>query len=218
MDHPGGVSPRLWPDLDFLAPPFCACCGVRFPFDAGEGTLCPSCIAAPPVYDRARAAMIYGGAGRDLILSFKHGDRTALVRTFIPWLLQAGDAFRAGACLIVPVPLHRWRLLKRRYNQAGLLAQGLARCWDLPYRPEILLRVRATPSQGHQGRRARADNVRGAFTVPLFWQDQVAGQRIVLVDDVLTTGATANACARALKQAGATGVDVLTLARVGVES
>src|SRR5262249_27634825 len=141
-------------------------------------------------------------------------DRTEAAPTFGNWLARAGTELTADADLIVPVPLHRWRLLLRRYNQAGLLAQALGRAVQRPVAPDLLVRRRRTPSQGGPGRTGRRRNVAGAFAVRPRRAGLVEGRRVLLVDDVHTTGATLGECARVLRRAGAAAVDVLTLARV----
>lgn len=213
---PGGaVCPGCWARLSFLAPPHCACCGYPFDFDPGDpAALCGGCLRRAPVFARARAALVYDEASRPLLLGFKHGDQTHAADAYAAWMARAGAELLAEAELIAPVPLHRWRLLRRRYNQAALLALALGRASGVPTVPDLLLRRRATPRQGGLSRRARFLNVRGAFVVAPRQAGRVAGKRVLLIDDVLTTGATAEACARALRRAGARAVDLLTLARV----
>lgn len=214
VDAQGGVCPTCWQGLRFITPPGCACCGLPFEFDQGPGSLCGACAAAPPAFDRARAVFRYDENSRDLILAFKHADRTASAPAFAAWLARAGAELLAEADLIVPVPLHWSRLFTRRYNQAALLALGLGRQCGRKVVPDLLVRRRATPKQGRLGRLARQRNVAGAFAVHPRRLGDVAGHRILLIDDVLTTGATVTACAKTLRQAGASGVDVLALARV----
>lgn len=214
VDIQGGVCPTCWLGLRFLAPPACACCGLPFEFDQGAGALCAACIAAPPPFDRARAVFRYDDSSRDLILSFKHADRTSSAPTFATWLARAGSELLSDADLITPVPLHWTRLFARRYNQAALLAVGLGRLGGKPVVPDLLIRRRATPRQGRLGRLARQRNVAGAFALHPRQIDRVQGRRVLLIDDVVTTGATVAGCARALRQAGAVGIDVLALARV----
>lgn len=201
-----------WGGLAFIAGPQCACCGLPFPVDAGEGALCGACHADPPAFAAARAAVIYDDASRPLILGFKHGDRTHGAAAFARWMARAGAAIVAETDIVVPVPLHRWRLFTRRYNQSALLAKALGLAAGLPVVVDALARRRATPSQGGLDRAARFANVRGAFAVRR--RGGIEGRRVLLVDDVLTTGATAEACAKTLLRAGARAVSVLTLARV----
>jgi ComF family protein len=203
-----------WPRVAFLAPPFCACCGLPFAHEQGPGALCGGCAGRAPSFQRARAVFRYDEASRGLILAFKHGDRLDAVPAFARWLSAAGAELLAEAALLVPVPLHRRRLFQRRYNQAALLAQALGRSSGLPVATRLLLRRRNTPSQGHLNPAQRRRNVAGAFAVAPGAEARLAGLRVLLVDDVLTTGATLEAAARALIAAGAAQVDCLTLARV----
>jgi len=206
---------ECWPLFDFLAPPLCQCCGFPFEYDPGSAdTLCAACVARRPLFERARAVLVYGELSRRLILDFKHADRTWPVPAFGRWLARAGTELVAAADLAVPVPLHRSRLYMRRYNQAAMMALALGRETGLAVQPDLLVRRRATPSQGRMSPVARRRNVRGAFAVRPGGAGQIARRRILLVDDVLTTGATAEECARTLLGAGAAAVDVLTLARV----
>jgi ComF family protein len=212
----GSLCGRCWPELRFLGAPCCACCGLPFEFEMGEGALCGGCVADRPPFDRARAALAYDDNSRDLILRFKHADRIDGAATFAGWMGRAGADLIASADLIAPVPLHRWRLVRRRYNQAAILANALATRAGRGKLvvPDLLVRRRATASQGHLGRSQRARNVAGAFALHPRRTQGVAGARILLIDDVLTTGATAAACTRVLKAAGAISVDLLVLARV----
>jgi len=210
---PGTLCGVCFATLRFLSAPCCAACGIPFEFDlGGADALCGACIRARPSYDRARAVFRYDDASRGLILAFKHGDRIDAAPAYARWLARAGHALIADADLIAPVPLHWTRLFHRRYNQSALLTNALARLAGLPAAPDLLRRRRRTPSQGGLGRAERVRNVRGAFAVRT--GRPVAGKRILLIDDVLTTGATVEACATALRKAGAASVDVLTLARV----
>jgi ComF family protein len=187
---------------------------LPFEFEMSEGSLCGACTADRPLYDRARAALTYDDASRDLILRFKHADRIDGAATFAGWMARAGAELVAGADLVAPVPLHRWRLVRRRYNQAAILANAIGHLRGKLVVPDLLVRRRATPSQGHLGRSQRHRNVAGAFTLHSGRAQVAKGARILLVDDVLTTGATAEACARTLRNAGAKAVDLLVLARV----
>jgi len=210
----GALCPTCWDGLTFLSEPQCHRCGVPFETVPTEGALCGACAARPPAFDRARAVFAYDDASRELVLGFKHGDRTDAAPGLGRWLCRAGDDLIRAADVIAPVPLHSWRLVQRRYNQSALLVRTVARRTGAPVAYDLLRRDRATPSQGGLGRGARRRNVANAFSVTPRRRGLVAGRRVLLVDDVLTTGATAESCARALNRAGAAAVDVLIVARV----
>ena len=214
VDEPGALCAECWDSVVFLGPPECAACGLPFEYSLGEGALCGACSRHRPVFERARAAIAYDDASRRLILAFKHGDRTDAAPAFARWLVRAGGALVGDAECIVPVPLHWSRLFARRYNQAALLAQHLGRLAGVPVVPDTLVRRRRTPAQVRMGWAARRRNLAGACTVRPRGRARLEGRRVLLVDDVLTTGATATACARTLLRAGAGAIDVLTLARV----
>ena len=199
--------------IDFIAPPICARLGVPLPYDAGEPCLSAAAIASPPVYDRARAVARYSETMRDLIQSFKYRDRQEGLALFARWLARAGAELLGDADLIVPVPLYRSRLWWRRFNQSALLAQGVSRLTGVPADCFVLKRVRRTASQVGLSAEQRKRNVAGAFRVEPARAGALKGKSIVVVDDVITTGATAEACARVLKRAKAARVDVLALAR-----
>ncbi|MEI9993595.1 MAG: ComF family protein [Rhizomicrobium sp.] len=213
--EPGALCAKCWQDVRFLEGPMCGCCGLPFDFDMGGETLCAACHADPPAFDKARAVMRYDAASRGPLLAFKHGDRLDLVPGFSRWLERGGRALLDEADLILPVPLHPGRLWSRRYNQSAELARALARLSGKTADLFALRRARATPSQGAMtSAKARRRNMLGAFKIPPRHKSAIAGRNILLVDDVLTTGATVEACARALKRAGAAKVLVLALARV----
>ena len=215
-DTPGKLCPACWSKVTWLAAPLCRCCGAPFEFDStsGDDLVCGACLRAPPPFDRARAVFRYDETGRGLVLAFKHGDRLHGVPAFGAWLARAGTELLAEADLVAPVPLHWTRLAWRRYNQSALLANAAARVAQRRCVPDLLIRLRRTPQQGDMGPAARRRNVRRAFAVARRYMTLISGKRVLLVDDVLTTGATAEECVHALRTAGAVAVDLLTLARV----
>ncbi len=208
------MSASGWSRLQFIDDPVCARCGAPFSHEIGDGAECAKCVADPPDFDSARAAVVYDDASHGLIVSFKHADRTDLAPLFATWLVRAGRPFWNSDAVLTPAPLHRGRLFARRYNQAALLAAAVARATGLGFDPLALERTRATPPQKNLSAEARRRNVAGAIDVRKSHHDAVCGRRFVIVDDVLTTGATLSACARALKRRGAARVDALALARV----
>lgn len=220
MESPGNLCPDCWRQITFISPPLCALCGMPFEFEAEANSLCGACTQRPPTYGRARAVFSYDGFSRNLVLAFKYGDRTDAAPPFGRWLARAGTEVLDGADVLVPVPLHWTRLLGRRYNQAALLAFALARETGISVVPDILHRRRRTPPQGFMTVAQRARNLRGAIGLRSNGRTRratrVEGQRIVLVDDVMTTGATVSECARVLLSAGTQSVDVLTLARANL--
>jgi ComF family protein len=191
-----------WNRIAFLSEPMCTVCGFPFEFDAGQNTLCAACRQSPPAFDNARALMRYDEASRDPILALKRADRLDLVPAFARWLARSGSGFLDEADLIVPVPLHPRRLWRRRYNQSALIAHALGKLAKKPVGCLLLVRTRPTPSQGEMpSARARRRNVLGAFRVLRYRAAAVQGKTVLLVDDVFTTGATIDACARALRRA-----------------
>lgn len=207
----GALCAECWRGIAFLQPPCCARCGLPFDIDLGADAICGACARDVPPYGRARAALRYDEASRTLVLAFKHGDKLQLAPALGRFMRRAGAELLATCDVIAPVPLHWTRLFSRRYNQAAVLAHAVVRDGGPPVVADLLERRRATPSQGRSGRAERRRNVRAAFALKR--GREVAGQRVLLIDDVLTTGATVSECARALLAAGATAVDVLTLAR-----
>jgi ComF family protein len=214
--HWRGLTPPAWSRISFIEAPVCDGCGDPFEHDRGPGARCERCdgqVAGP--IDGVRAACRYDDHVRDLILALKHGDRTDLAGLFSRWIARAAFDVLARADGVLPVPLHRWRLLRRRFNQSAEIARPLSRQTGVAYIPDALIRRRSTGTQGGKSGEARRRNVEGAFAVSPAWRDRLVGRRLLLIDDVLTTGATAEGCARALKDAGAARVDIAVIAKVG---
>jgi ComF family protein len=212
VSAPGQLCARCFSSLNFVTPPACRSCGLPFPAD-GQA-VCATCAADPPPWNEARAALMYDAQSRRLILPLKYADRTELAGVLALHMQRAGAALLARADVLVPVPLHRWRLWRRRYNQSALLARALARRSHVACLPDALVRVRHTQALAGMGADARAATVGGTITVRRGREAMLAGKRVVLIDDVLTSGATARACTRALLDAGVANIDVLVASRV----
>ncbi|GAU83124.1 hypothetical protein BIWAKO_03047 [Bosea sp. BIWAKO-01] len=209
-----GLCPACWSGVGFIERPYCERLGTPFAVDLGDGVVSPAAIAEPPAFARARAVCRFDGTARELVHRLKYGDRLELAITLGRMMTQAGREILVEADCIVPVPLHRTRLWRRRFNQAAALATVVARQSGVALAPEALTRVKRTKQQIGLTRPQRVENLQGAFKVLPKMRATIAGRRILLVDDVLTTGSTVNAAARALLRAGASHVDVLTFARV----
>jgi ComF family protein len=207
-----GLCPACWSKLSFIAKPYCPRLGIPFVYDPGPGILSMQAIADPPAYQRARAAVRYDDVARQLVHAFKYGDRLDLGPLLGRLMAQAGGELLSEADALVPVPLHWQRLWTRRFNQSAALAEAISRESGVAVTYAALKRVKATVQQVGLSRTERATNVQGAFHAGD--RSAVAGRRLILVDDVLTSGATTDACARALLRAGAAQVDVLVFARV----
>ena len=210
-----GLCAACWAGVPFIERPYCERLGTPFVADLGVGPLLsPGAIADPPVFERARAVARYEGAARDLVHRLKYNDRLELSRPMGRLMAQAGAELLAEADVLVPVPLHRIRLWRRRFNQAMALAAVVARAGGVPCDPFLLARVKRTRSQVGLTKVQRRENLQGAFRASVDARPRLEGRRVLLVDDVLTTGSTANAASRALLRGGAAAVDVLTFARV----
>jgi ComF family protein len=209
-----GVCAECWARLSFIAPPFCPRLGIPFVYDPGPDMLSMEAIASPPAYTRARAAVRYDDVARTLVHALKYQDRTDLAPAMGRWMARAGRELLDDADVLIPVPLHWRRAWRRRFNQSGALARVIERQSGVRLAAEALRRIRPTEQQIGLSRTQRASNVQGAFKVASDRQAMIAGRRVVLIDDVLTSGATVDACARALLRAKAAAVDVLVFARV----
>jgi len=214
VGQPGTLCARCWPQMRFLERPWCEVMGTPFSHEMGAGFLSAEAIANPPPFARARAAVAYSGVARRMVGDLKFRDRTDLASWMARWMVRAGAELLAETDLLVPVPLHRGRYLRRRFNQSAELARAIARLKHLPFEPDAVRRVKATRRQVGLKANQRQENVRGAFRVPDEREILVRGRRVLVIDDVYTTGATVAAVTRALKRAGAARVDVLTFARV----
>lgn len=209
-----GLCAACWAKLSLIEPPYCARLGIPFVYDPGPGLLSMEAIANPPAYQRARAAVRYDDVAKGLVHGFKYGDRLDLAPMMGRWMARAGRELLTDADGLIPVPLHWRRLWARRFNQSAALAGAISGVSGVPVLPDALQRVRATRQQVGLSQAQRTENVQGAFRVRPPGKAAVAGRRLILIDDVLTSGATVDTCARALLRAGASQVDVLVFARV----
>lgn len=207
-----GLCPTCWSGLRFIERPFCEVLGVPFSYDPGAGMVSAQAIAHPPVFDRLRAVAVHDGPARQLVHALKYRDRTDLAAMMAEWMWRAGRTHLESCDAVLPVPLHRARLARRKFNQAAELARHVASIADRPFLPSALIRTKRTSHQVGLTARAREDNVRAAFAIAEGAEAGVFGKRLVLVDDVYTTGATVSSASRVLKRAGAAEVTVLTFA------
>ena len=212
----GHVCAACFAGFRFIHVPFCDACALPITQDemAERGALCANCERRPPLWRRGRAAFLYGGSARRLIMGLKYGDRTEHASALARFMAQAGDDLLDQEALLVPVPVHRWRLWNRGYNQAALMAKALSRQRGLACQPDLLRRRFRTASLAGLSRQGRQKQMAGAIMVRDRYRDGLRGRRIILVDDILTTGATAEACAKALLEHGCVSVDILVAARV----
>lgn len=213
LDSDPGLCGPCWSQIRFISDPLCTCCGLPLDFDVGDEGLCGGCAVSPPLYDKGRSVFVYDDASKGMILRFKHGDSTHGAPAFAKWMGTAGHDLLKETDLIIPVPLHWTRLFTRTYNQSQLMATHLSKL--VPHtslEPALLKRHKRTQPQGFLSKDKRVENVKSSFTVPQ--PHLIKGKSILLIDDVLTSGATLNACAKELKKAGAKRIYALTLARV----
>jgi len=207
-----GLCAACWSEVPFLERPWCHRLGTPFAYDVGDGAWSPRAITAPPLFDRLRSVALYDGPARQMVLAMKFSGRRELARPMARWMVRSGTEVLDRDCLLVPVPLHWTRLLSRRFNQAADLARAIALESGARFEPRLLKRNRRTRQQVGLSAKERRRNVRTAFALDPERAALAAGRRVVLIDDVLTTGSTVEACARRLLGAGAVSVDVLTFA------
>lgn len=211
-----GICPDCWRQIAFLAGDLCRYCSAPLDRDLGPDGACDACVHHPPAWDRGAAAVLYEGVGRRLVLALKHGDRLDIAPLAANWMMRAGRDLIASSDLIVPAPMHWRRLARRRFNQAGELARAIALAGGAPhaFAPDLLIRRHATATQDGKTRGERMENVSGVFAVAPAWRSSVPGGSVLLIDDVMTTGATLSECAEVCRRAGAAEVNVLVMARV----
>ncbi|MTI08661.1 ComF family protein [Curvivirga aplysinae] len=216
--QPQSICEDCWPQLSFLTQPICHCCGYPFENNIGisNQSYCAACHAKRPHFHMARAAVTYNDLSRDLLLKFKHGDQQHIAPLFTRWLNMAALHFPEDIDVdyVIPIPLHRKRLIKRRFNQAALLAKRYAKQNDLIYIPNLLQRIKPTKPQGHLSLKARRRNLQGAFSVPQTFHKKLENRTILIIDDVYTTGSTVEEAAKILRKNGAKDVYILSVARV----
>lgn len=213
VDAHGTLCLECWKNVHFITEPYCACCGLPFDFSIGENALCGECIQQRPSYSRARSAFKYDDSSSKLVTSLKFGDQLHLASIYGAWLAKAGQELIANSDFIVPVPLHWKRFASRKYNQSALLAYALAKHTRLPVLPDALKRIKPTQPQTGLTRSAREKNVRAAFEANAKHTDKIKCKSLLLIDDVMTTGATIEQCTKTLLKNNAAHVNVLTLAR-----
>jgi len=214
VGEPGTLCPDCWPGVRFLERPWCEVMGTPFAHEMGEGVVSAEAIADPPPFKRARSAVLYEGVPQRMARSLKFGDRTDLAPWMARWMVRAGAELVAEADAVLPVPLHRYRFLARRFNQSAELSRAIARQTGLRHLAAVLIRRQSTRPQVGLTAAERETNLSGAFTVPPHLRPLIKNKRLILVDDVYTTGTTVKTATRALLAAGAGSVDVLTFARV----
>ena len=209
-----GLCQSCWIDTHFATGQVCDSCGVPVPEGAQEIIHCDSCLSFPPAWDQGRCSVLYEGAGRKLALLLKHSDRLDLVPQMAQWMYASAAPLIEEDTVIIPVPLHRFRLLRRRFNQAAILAQKLGKLSKRSVYVDALRRVKPTKTQKNMSREERFQNLDNSMILSPRFKDQLKDKSVLLVDDVMTTGATLSACAEICRASGAKKVNVVTFARV----
>lgn len=213
LNSNAGLCHKCWSDIDFIEDPKCRICGMPFEYDMGENVLCASCIQKTPPFDKARSVCKYNDVSRKLVTGFKFHDRIHMNNHLAKWMLRISDELLNESDIIIPVPLHRIRLWKRKYNQSALLAMSVSKMSDKPVIYDFLIRKKNTKAQSGLTFAQRQKNVKGAFILNPKYSSIINEKNILIVDDVMTTGATVLACAKILKRSGAKSVNILTFAR-----
>ncbi|WP_058242510.1 ComF family protein [Thalassovita autumnalis] len=213
VESEAGLCPTCWREVQFIGGLVCDQCGVPLPGESDQAERCDDCLRVERPWQRGRAALLYEGQGRQLVMALKHGDRQDIVPIAARWMAQVAVPVLLPETLITPVPLHWTRMLKRRFNQAALLAEALAHYTGHAYCPDLVQRLRATQSTKGQGREARFAEMQGAFRIHPRRRHRLIGRPVCLVDDVMTSGATLAAVSEACLAAGASHLSVLLLAR-----
>ncbi len=209
----GSISPKYWPLLNFSEKPLCEICGQIFEFHIEDGMTCATCIDKKPHFDMARSALIYDDFSSKMILKFKHGDKQHASISFAKWMLRAGSEFINSGDIIAPVPLHRFRLFKRKFNQSGILASEIAKYIEAKPVLDLIIRQKHTPPQKGLNAEKRRKNVARAFIINPKYKDLIKGKNIIIIDDVYTSGATLNECSKLLKTGKADKIFCLTIAQ-----
>ncbi len=212
-DTPNGLCPPCWGETHFISGATCTTCSAPLPGEVSDAQ-CDTCLTYPPPWARGIAVLEYEGAGRSMVLALKRYDRLDLAPAMARWMARAAAPLLPGTDLVIPVPLHPSRLFRRKFNQSAELAMHLAAAAGITYVPDLLTRVRKTESQQGKDRIERIENLKAAIIPTPRLRESLSGKRVLLVDDVLTTGATLSACTEACFAAGAKNVDIIVLARV----
>lgn len=211
----GALCSKCWQSVRFISDPMCDACGLPFEFDIGSHALCADCLHTRPLYARARAAFLYDEKSSRLITRFKYSDQIQLAKIYGEWLSSAGRELLANTDFLIPVPLHYWRFVQRRFNQSAMLAGEISKNTGITHLPNAIKRTRHTKQQTGLTKTQREENVKGAFIIESHHQVAIKGKNILLIDDVITTGSTIEQCTKALIKSGVAQVNVLTLARAG---
>ncbi len=214
VDDANTICPSCWGDLNFISEPSCKICGYPFQFKAEGIELCAGCLNERPLFEKAKSVWVYDQHSKHMVTSFKYSDKTHTADIFGALMSNTGASFIESSDFVVPVPLHPLKLFQRRYNQAALLAQSIARKNNIPIIPDLLIRTKNSPPQASLNRKQRLENIKSAFDINPKFKAALKDKTITLVDDVMTTGATINECAKILLNGGAYAVYVITLARI----